>query len=187
METGENRKSSFKIPVTLILIIFVLLGGIVGCSQYVSYNNDEVRLVNEFEAQEKKIEMVHDVCWKTIQSKAGIAKEYRASFDSIYSHIMDKRYSHNDGVLFNWIKESNPEFSMELYKDLSMTIEVQRKQFLSSQEKIVDIVREHNNMLDVIPGSWFLSGKKRLEYEVISSSYSKEVMQTRMDDKVDPF
>ena len=42
-------------------------------------------------------------------------------------------------------------------------------------------------MLDVIPGSWFLSGKKRLEYEVISSSYSKEVMQTRMDDKVDPF
>lgn len=187
MEVQNDRKIKFSGIITMIVIVIFILIGFIGCSQYVSYNNDEVRLVNEFEAQEKKIEMVHDVCWKTIQSKAGVAKEYRASFDSIYSHIMDKRYSHNDGVLFNWIKESNPEFSMELYKDLSMTIEVQRKQFLSSQEKIVDIVREHNNMLDVIPGSWFLSGKKRLEYEVISSSYSKEVMQTRMDDKVDPF
>lgn len=187
MEVQNDRKIKFSGIITMIVITLFILIGFIGCSQYISYNNDEVRLVNEFEAQEKKIEMVHDVCWKTIQSKAGVAKEYRASFDSIYSHIMDKRYSHNDGVLFNWIKESNPEFSMELYKDLSMTIEVQRKQFLSSQEKIVDIVREHNNMLDVIPGSWFLSGKKKLEYEVISSSYSKEVMQTRMDDKVDPF
>lgn len=166
---------------------FVLIIALIVFTTAAGYQNDEVRLVNEFEGQEKKIEAIHDNMWKVIQQKAGVTMEYAAQFDSIYSHIMDKRYQSNDGVLFNWIKESNPDFSMDLYKDLSVTIEVQRKQFLNSQERIIDIVREHNTMLDVIPAKWFLSGRKRLEWEVISSSYTKQVMDTRMDDEVDLF
>lgn len=151
------------------------------------YKNDEVKLVNEYESQKSKIEGIHDNVWKTIQQKAGVAKEYSAQFDSIYTHIMDARYDKNDNVLFNWIKESNPEFSMELYKDLSVTIEVQRKAFLNSQIRIIDIVREHNNLLDMAPSGWFLSGRNRLEWEVISSTHTKDVMQTRIDDDVDVF
>lgn len=182
METGSSKKSAFPFGWVigggiLILVIIVIIS-------MFSYQNDEVRLVNEFRAQEQKIEAVHDQMWKVIQQKAGIAKEYSTQFDSIYTHIMDRRYSSSDGVLFNWIKESNPEFSTELYKELSVTIEVQRKQFLGAQEKIIDIVREHNNMLDVAPGKWFLGNRERLEYEVISSTNTKHVMDTRMDDNV---
>lgn len=185
MEIGSNKKSAF--PFSWVIMGGILILAITIIISIFSYQNDEVRLVNEFKAQEQKIEAVHDQMWKVIQQKAGIAKEYSTQFDSIYIHIMDKRYSPNDGVLFNWIKENNPEFSSELYKELSVTIEVQRKQFLGAQEKIIDIVREHNNMLDVAPGKWFLGNRKRLEYEVISSTNTKHVMDTRLDDSVELF
>lgn len=42
-------------------------------------------------------------------------------------------------------------------------------------------------MLDVIPSKWFLSGCQRLEYIVISSTQSKQVMETRLDDETDVF
>lgn len=163
----------------------VALIGIIILVMMFSYKNDEVRLKNEFQAQSQKIEAVHDNMWKVIQQKAGVTREYAAQFDSIYSHIMDARYDNSDGVLFNWIKESNPNFSVSLYQDLSITIEVQRKQFLSAQERIIDVAREHNTLLETIPSKWFLGGVTPLEYEVISSSRTKNVMSTRLDDDVD--
>lgn len=161
--------------------------GIIIFGMMFSYKNDEVRLKNEFQSQEQKIEAVHDVMWKTIQQKAGVAKEYSAQFDTIYTHIMDARYDKSDNVVFNWIKESNPEFSQELYRDLSIAIEVQRKQFLNTQERIIDIAREHNTLLETIPSKWFLGGCQRLEYEVISSTRTKDVMSSRMDDDTNVF
>lgn len=187
MNIEMNKKNDFKNYIGWIIGGVLVLVGIIFVCMMFSYQNDEVRLKNEFEAQEKKIEAVHDAMWKIIQQKAGVTKEYSAQFDSIYTHIMDSRYDKNDNVVFNWIKESNPEFSADLYKELSITIEVQRKQFLNAQEKIIDVMREHNTMLEVAPGKWFLGGRSKLEYEVISSTYSKEVMTTRMDDDIKVF
>lgn len=39
----------------------------------------------------------------------------------------------------------------------------------------------------MIPSSWFLSGKQRLEYKVISSTRSKQVMETGVEDDIDLF
>lgn len=185
MNYSENKKNNF--PILWVVVGAVVTVAIILLCMMFSYQNDEVRLKNEFQAQEKKIEAVHDAMWKIIQQKAGVTKEYSAQFDSIYTHIMDARYDKNDNVVFNWIKESNPEFSPDLYKELSVTIEVQRKQFLGAQEKIIDVVREHNTLLDVAPAKWFVGGRERLEYEVISSSRTKDVMNTRMDDDVNLF
>lgn len=165
----------------------LVLGVIIYTSLGISYKNDEVKLRNEYESQKGKIEAVHDMTWKLIQQKAGVAKEYAAQFDSIYSHIMSARYDKNDNVLFNWITENNPEFTADLYRELSVTIEVQRKQFLSAQTRILDIVREHNTLLETQPSGWFLEGRPRLEWEVISSTRSKEVMETRTDDDITVF
>ena len=100
---------------------------------------------------------------------------------------MSKRYDQNDKVLFNWIKEQNPEFSNELYKDLSVTIEVQRRQFLNAQLEIIDIVRVHNNLVQTFPSSLFVEDKM-LKYEMISSTYTKGIMDGKVEDgKVDLF
>lgn len=154
---------------------------------YFSYNNKEVSLRQEALAQEKKIEVVHDKMWKVIQQKANVASEYAESFDSIYSHIMSDRYSSGDGTLMKWIQESNPEFDSSLYADLSVSIEVCRTEFQHSQERILDIIREHATLCNTYPGKWFISNTTPIEYTVVSSTNTKAVMQTGLDDDVKLF
>lgn len=162
---------------SIILILFIM---------NFNYKNEQAKLVNQYNMQLSKIEGVHNNMWKILESKAGVTKEYASQFDSIYSHIISKRYDQNDKILFNWIKEQNPEFNSELYKDLCVSIDVQRKQFLDAQLEIIDIVRVHNNLVQTFPSSLFVD-HKMLKYEMISSNYSKETMKSKIDNKVDLF
>lgn len=115
----------------LIVIIATILGisVISGISLYFSYNNHEISLRNEAEAQRGKIEGLHDKMWKVISQKAQITQEYTESFDTIYTHIMSERYDSGDGSLMKWIKEANPQFDSSLYKDVMQSVEVLRTEF----------------------------------------------------------
>ena len=175
--------------VTLVVIALLAIGGITIFSTYVTYNNKEVSLRAQSDAQIKVIEGYHDAMWKIITQKAGVTQEYAASFDSIYTHIMEGRYSggSKDGSLMKWIQESNPSFDASLYKDLMNTIEVQRIAFKNAQEKEIDIIREHETLLKTMPSCWFISDKRPIEYTVVSSTKSKMTMETGLDDDVELF
>ena len=169
-----------------LIVVFVI--GIAWLSgSYFSYNNKEVALRTESEAQKGKIEGVHDKMWKIIQQKAQVSNEYAQSFDSIYTHIISGRYDKGDGSLMKWITEANPQFDTSLYKDLSQSIEVFRTEFQHSQERMLDIVREHKTLCSTYPGKWFISNTTPIEYTVVSSTRSKDVMNTGLDDDVDLF
>ncbi len=172
------------------LIILCVLGvAILGIfMSYVNYNNREVALRAEADAQRSKIEGVHDKMWKTLQQKAKVSSKYSQSFDSIYSHIMEGRYSNTeDGTLMKWIMESNPEFDASLYKNLMMSIETLRTEFQLSQERMLDIIREHNTLCNTIPGAWLISNKTPIDYTVVSSSSSKATMHDGVNDDTDLF
>ena len=175
--------------VALVVVALLAIGGISIFSVYVSYNNKEIELRAQSDAQIKVIEGYHDTMWKIISQKAGVTQEYATSFDSIYTHIMEGRYSagSNDGSLMKWIQESNPSFDASLYKDLMNTIEVQRLAFKNAQEKEFDIIREHETLLKTMPSSWFISDKRPIEYTVVSSTKSKMTMESGIDDDVELF
>ena len=52
---------------------------------------------------------------------------------------------------------------------------------------MLDIIREHNVLLTSVPSKWFVSNKERIEYTVISSTRSKVIMETGLDDNVSLF
>ena len=178
-----NTKKIILIAVAIIVVIF----GIAGCGSYVSYNNSEVALRNDVEANIQDLENVYDKMWKIISQKAQISQEYKSSFDEIYTHIMDARYDKGDGTLMKWIQESNPNFDVSLYKDLAQSVEILRTEFANKQTTIIDKIREHKTMCETMPGCWFISNKTAIKFEVISSTRSKDVMQTKIDDDVDLF
>lgn len=86
-----------------------------------------------------------------------------------------------------WIQESNPQFDVSLYKDLMNSIEVERTVFSNEQKKMLDIIREHNNLIKTVPGRWLVINDKEIEYTVISSTRSKAVMENGTDDDIDLF
>lgn len=183
MQTKKNmKKISLLATVAVVAVI-----GIVSVSMFFSYNNREISLRKEAEAQEKKIEAVYDKMWKVITQKAQVSEDYKDSFHDIYKDIIGGRYANGDGSLMKWITESNPQFDASIYKDLMTSIEVLRSEFTTNQERMLDIIREHETLINTYPSKWFISNKEKIAYEVISSSIAKEVMQTRSDDNVSVF
>lgn len=178
-------KNSLGCIFVIIIALIIVIAGFAG--SYFSYNNQEVALRTEAEAQRGKIEGVHDKMWKIIQQKAQVTNEYAESFDSIYTHIISGRYDQGDGSLMKWITEANPEFDSSLYKDLSQSIEIFRTEFQRSQERMLDIIREHSTLCSTYPGKWFISNTAPIEYTIVSSTRSKDVMNTGLDDDTDVF
>lgn len=169
------------------LAAIVVLGGIIGLSMYFSYNNQDARLRAQAEAQCGKIEGVHDKMWKVLQQKASVSTEYKNAFSEIYPALIEGRYSQGDGSLMKWIQEANPSFDTSLYKDLMQSIEIQRTEFQKAQERMIDIIREHEVLLSTVPSKWFVSNKEGIEYTIISSTKTKVVMETGLDDDVSLF
>jgi len=181
------NKVSIGTIVIIALVCIIGLSLVLTVGSYFSYNNKEISLRQECEAQRGKVEGVHDAMWKIISQKAQVSQEYRAGFDSIYTHIIEGRYSQGDGSLMKWIQEANPNFDSGLYKDLMNSIEEQRIIFRKSQEAMIDKKREHETLCTQYPGRWFISNTTPIEYTVISSTQTKVVMDTGVDDNVELF
>lgn len=171
----------------IAVTIMVLSFGIIGVSMYFAYNNQDARIRAQAEAQRGKIEGVHDKMWKTLQQKAQVTNEYKDAFSEIYPALIEGRYSQGDGSMMKWIQEANPNFDTSLYKDLMQSIELNREEFRKTQERMLDILREHEVLLTTVPAKWFIQNKERVEYTVISSTRSKVVMETGLDDDVSLF
>ena len=111
----------------MIILICVIVVLIVLVGMYFTYNNKEVSLRKEINAQRGKIESVHDKMWKVIQQKAEVSEQYRETFEKIYPELISGRYANDGNNAMKWIQEANPDFDTSLYKDLQQAIEIQRE------------------------------------------------------------
>jgi hypothetical protein len=139
----------------------------------ISYQNSEVRLRNAAQAQQQANEAVFDNLWKTVSQQAQVSNEYKDSFGKIWKEIIAGRYDNNHGSMASFIKEHNPEFSPALYKKLMNTIEASRKDFLNNQKRLIDIHREHQNLVNTFPGSLVCSNKT-LDIVIMTSDKTQD-------------
>lgn len=172
-----------------MLIALIVVGVIVIAlvAMYFAYNNREVALRKEADAQRGKIESVYDTMWKTLKQEAGVTDQYRQTFEKIYPELIAGRYSGNNNELFRMIQEQNPNFDTRLYDKLMQSIEVQRALFASSQQRMLDIIRERETLLEQMPSKWFISDRSKIEYEVITSDVTAEAVRTRRENDIKLF
>lgn len=174
-----------KLIVLGIVGAVLFLGGAVFFKN-VSVDNQEIELRTEAEAQNKKCEAYFDKMWKILQQKAGVTSQYKDGFKEIYIGLMEGRYGKGDGSLMKWVQEANPTFDASLYKDLMNSIEIQREGFFQEQERLIDIKREHQNLMKKFPSSLFIdSDVKELDIKIITSAKTNEVYTTGEENDVD--
>ncbi|MBE6318278.1 MAG: hypothetical protein E7081_04830 [Bacteroidales bacterium] len=172
---------------TGIIIIAVIVIVVVLVAMYFSYNNKEIALRKEADAQRGKIESVHDKMWKVIKQKANVTEQYRDMFEKVYPDIIAGRYSGEGATAMKWIQEANPEIDASVYKDLMQAIEIQREHLNAAQTRMLDVIREREALIESYPSRWFISNKSEIEYEVVSSTRTKTVMETGLDDDIEMF
>jgi hypothetical protein len=184
---------STKVIIIAIAIGFLSLLGIGGGSILfygVGIRNQAVELETQFSAQIEANKSTYDKMWKIIQQKAGISQQYASDFKSNFAAIMEGRYGNpaNRGQsLMLWIQEKNPEFSIELYKDLSRSVESLRIEFDISQKKMIDIKRVHDNLRLKFPSSLAMFGHNELQLKLVTSDRTERAFETGKDNDVDLF
>ena len=80
-----------------------------------------------------------------------------------------------------WIQEANPTFDSSLYRTLSNSIEVQRAAFTSTQNRMLDIINQRATLLEQMPSCWFIRNKNIIEYTPITTSATKDVITSGID------
>lgn len=154
----------------------------------VSYSNGEIRQRNLVNAQQETCKAFFDKMWKVLQQKAQVSEQYKSAFAEIYPALMAGRYSNErGGALMSWITESNPNFEVALYQDLSAAIEAERTSYFHEQKKLISVNNEHKNMLQTFPGSWFLAGRQLIEIVIITSEQAQSAYSTGQENKIDLF
>ena len=151
----------------------------------ISYQNTYERIDEDILAQYKKIESNYEKMSRIILQQAGIVGKYSDDFKNIYKGMMQGRYG-KDGskAMFQWIKEQNPQIDSALYAKLMTTIEAQRTGFDRQQNKVSNMIAESNKMLKTATSKWFVNGEIK-EAKIVSSSKTKVIMDTGIDDSSD--
>ena len=165
----------------LAVVVVILVASVIG------WSNGEIKLRNQVLAQEQVNETVFDNTWKTISQEAQVSNQYKDSFKAVYVDIMNARYaSDRSASLMKWVTESNPNFSTDLFGKLMVTIEAQRQTFTENQKKLVDLSREHNNMIQVFPGSLWASilGRQAIPITLVTSAKTEDAFKTGQDNDV---
>ena len=168
----------------ILLVVIVAFVALLLIILFFHYNNVEVSLRKAAGAQEKNIAAIHDAMWKIIKEKAGVAEKYRETFERIYPELISGRYKSDSAGAMKWIKESNPDFDTALYSDLMTAIESQRILFQRAQQKMLDIIRERDTLLNKMPDKFFIMNKEPISSEVIVSDHTRDVMETRTDNEL---
>jgi len=183
MKLSGGAIAGLAIGGIFLFIIFAVVMFWIGTS------NQEIDLRNQAMAQQKKNEVVFDKVWKVIAQKAGIASQYADRFKEIYHDIMSERYQGDSkgAPLFKWIQEQNPQFSVDMYKDVADAVESNRAEFVMVQSRLVDIKREHDNLRMKFPSSIVVGGRPALEIKIVTSAKTDEAFRTGKEDSVELF
>lgn len=155
----------------------------------ISYNNYANRTEVAAKSKTKACKVDYDDMWKTIKQQAGVVDKYQESFNKIYSDLIAGRYSDKDGQgqLMSWIQEHNPQFDPSMFKQLMNTIESKRTDFATRQKELIAIQDEYNQTIVAFPGSWFLSNRKEMDVQIITSTKTEEVYKTGKEDDIEVF
>ena len=86
-----------------------------------------------------------------------------------------------------WITESNPNFDVSLYKDLSSSIEAERTGFFMEQKKLIDLDREHKVLRQKWPSSMFIGSRADVEFTIITSDKTEAIYEAGKENDVNVF
>lgn len=181
------------------IIALIVLGGLLLAAfctivplvfAVISAHNRAISIETTYEAQLDVNKNDYDAMWKILSEQAGVNTRYATEFKDVYASLMENRYGDPDkrgsnGSMMLWIQEKNPEFSNEMYKNLSQSIEALRTGFKGKQDKLRDIKRVHDEMLRSFPMGYVLKalGHKELVYVAVTSTRTEKAFSTGKDDE----
>jgi hypothetical protein len=167
----------------------MLLTGMIFITYIISTSNTEVSLRTLIEAKQLDNTSEYDNMWKKISQVAQVTNAQKDSLKEIFVSYAEARTSDGGGSIAKWIQESVPNVDTTIFNNLQNIITGSRDSWTQRQKELIDIHREHTQLMRKFPSSMILSfmGRKEIEIKVITSTRTTEVFENEKDDNVDVF
>lgn len=176
--------------IALGIVGVVIVSAIMLISWVVGILNQETRLRVAIEQKQKDNTSQFDNMWKKISQVAQVTDAQKNALMEIFNGYAKARTGDNKGgSLANWITESCPNVDVSTFKNLQNIITGSRDAFTMRQTELIDLNREHETLINVIPSSIICSmfGRKSINITIVTSSKTEESFKTGKDDDVNVF
>jgi hypothetical protein len=167
----------------------VLLIAIVVGVMWVSANNTEIGLRNAIEAKQMDNTSEFDNMWKKIKQTAQVTDAAKTALQEIFIEHAKARSTGGGGGLAKWVQESVPNIQPDSmpFKNLMNIITSSRDRWTMRQKELLDLSREHNNVLGKFPSSVFVGSRGKIEIQIVTSGRTKEAFESGEDEDIDVF
>ncbi len=165
----------------VVITIVIIIG------MYVTYSNAEVRLRNTITAKQTDNKSEMDAMWKTISQTAQVTEEQKNALMEIFNGYAQARTGEGGGSLMKWVQESVPNVDQSTYRNLQNIITAQRDGFKFRQKELLDLKREHDNLIDTLPSKLFVGGRGKINVVIVTSTRTEGAFQSGKDDDVNLF
>lgn len=175
--------------IAIAVAAVVLITGMGGCGYIISIRNDDAKLRNLIAAKQKDNESEFDNMWKKIKSVAQVTEAQKDALKEIFVEHAKARGGVGNTKIMTWLKESVPNVDLSTYNNLQNIIVGSRDAWTQRQKELLDIKREHDNLIDVWPSGLVLGmmGREKVDITIVTSTRTTEVFKSGKDDDVDVF
>lgn len=162
-----------------IAIGAVILGIVICISGYVSASNYGSGVESELNAARDNSESVLAQYEQKILESVQVPEMYREDFVKVVKTDMEGRYgAAGSSATMQWIKERELNFDSGIYKQLMQTIVSGRKDFETSQTRMIDIRRGYQAQLGYVWRGFWLA---RAGYPKIDLTKFNPVITSRVE------
>lgn len=153
-----------------------------------SVYNKEAQLHNRITAKQKDNNNEYDNLWKKISQVAQVTDaQKQALVDIIVGN--SKARATGGGTLVTAVHEAVPNVDTSTFNNLMNIIAASRDAWTMRQKELLDMNREHDNLIDTMPGALVLMvlGKTKIDVTIVTSTRTGDAFKSGKDDDVDVF
>lgn len=167
----------------LVVGVFGLVGVFLLGMMWVNYSNAEVRLRNQITAKQRDNQSELDNVQKKISQTVQVTDMQMAALKDIIVGNAEARKG-GSGSLATFVKEAVPNVDTTTFNNLQNIIAGSRDAFTMRQKELLDLNREHDNLIDTFPSSFIVGSRGKIDVVIVTSGRAKDSFKTGEDNDV---
>jgi hypothetical protein len=167
-------------PILAVIATTTIALGVILVITCISYSNQEVRLRNQITAKQRDNTSELDNVQKKISQFVQVTDLQMAAIKDIIVGNATARKG-GSGNLATFVTEAVPNIDTSTFNNLQNVIAGSRDAWTMRQKELLDLKREHDNLIDVFPSSLIVGSRGKIEVVIVTSAAVKENFLTGED------
>lgn len=167
----------------IVIGAVVLAAVIIIGAMLVNYSNTEIRLRNQIAAKQRDNQSELDNVQKKIKQTVQVTDLQMAALKDIIVGNAQARKG-GSGTLATFVSEAVPHLDTTTFNNLQNIIAGSRDAFTMRQKELLDLNREHDNLIDTWPSSMIVGSRGKIQVTIVTSAHAKESFITGEDNDI---